>query len=117
MPHCIVEYSIGLEPELLMAAVVSECRNSGLFSSDGGDIKARAIGYARFSLAEAEHFAHVQIRMLSGRTIAQKAMLSECVRERIFYAMNRSCSVSVEIVDMCRETYAKSLCSQQDADA
>lgn len=110
MPHCIVEYSLGLEPDLLMAAVVYECRKSGLFSPDGTDIKARAVGYSSFSLSEAEHFAHVQIRMLSGRTIAQKAMLSECVRERIFYTMNRSCSVSVEIVEMCRETYSKSLC-------
>ena len=46
MPHCIVEHSITLDPQKLLAAVCKGAVESALFETS--DIKTRAIAYEHY---------------------------------------------------------------------
>jgi 5-carboxymethyl-2-hydroxymuconate isomerase len=114
MPHCIIEYSKELDHELdideVMFAVFSGAVQSLLFSST--DIKVRAIPFKYF-YAESEdnnnqqRFIHVCCKILSGRNLEQRQKLSELVLSQLNAFEIKSVSVSVEIVDMERESYNK----------
>ncbi|MBA6231491.1 MULTISPECIES: 5-carboxymethyl-2-hydroxymuconate Delta-isomerase [unclassified Colwellia] len=115
MPHCIIEYSQELAQELdikaLMSCVFLAATQSALFSK--GDIKVRAISYKDF-YAEIENeannkqrFMHVCCKILSGRHLEQRQKLSELVLSQLNTFAIKSVSISVEIVDMERESYNK----------
>jgi len=116
MPHCIIEYSEELTQELdiqeVMSAVFSGAVKSSLFSSN--DIKVRATPFTYFYAgSESEdkkyqqRFIHVCCKILSGRNLAQRQKLSELVLSQLKSFAIKSVSISVEIVDMERESYNK----------
>ncbi len=110
MPHCIVEYSLGVADQIdiddLLGAVHQGVLSSGLF--DEYDIKTRAVAYAHHRTgATRDSFVHVTVRLLSGRDDSQKADLSEKLLAQIEPLLPGVVSVGVEICDMHRDSYRK----------
>lgn len=108
MPHCIVEHSSELDAATLVKAVHQGAIQSELF--DCAAIKTRAISYQHHCGDDAfKHFVHVNLKILSGRTEQQKAKLSNIVLEQL-KALNLSrISLTVEVSDLHRESYAKAV--------
>ena len=50
MPHCIIEYSKGLNPTPLVESVFEGTVASGLFNPDGSDVKVRPIPFEHFKV-------------------------------------------------------------------
>ena len=112
MPHCIIEYAKPLEARLnpteLLNAVYEGASLSGLF--EGPDIKTRAIAYEAFLTgAEKSAFIHVTARILNGRSLEQKQRLSSTVVKRLADLGLADISITVEIVEMESDSYAKYL--------
>ena len=110
MPHCIIEYSQGIErtlrPAILVDAVQRAAIASGLFEPD--HVRARAIAYTDCIAGyQADDFVHVTLRILSGRDRQQKKALSEGVLGELVRLGLSSVSLTVEVTDMDRETYSK----------
>lgn len=108
MPHCIIEHSSTIDAEQLNNKVFLGALNSELFEADGRDIKVRSIAYENYQTGtEKEDFIHVTVRILSGRSDTDKAMLSETVMTQLLSLSLSSASITVEVVDMDRNSYAK----------
>ncbi len=110
MPHCIIEYSAGIEkqvaPENLLNAVNNGAIQSGLFERD--DIKTRAIEFTTFQTgSEKKAFIHVTARILSGRTMEQKKELSNLILEQLKQLEIPSISLTVEVVEIEKSSYSK----------
>jgi 5-carboxymethyl-2-hydroxymuconate isomerase len=110
MPHCIVEYSTGLTAQLaptrLINAVFQGALQSELF--DSNDIKTRIIAYQDYhSGVVKSEFIHVIIRLLSGRTIEQRAALTHRVLAALFDLGLSGVSLTVEAVEIENASYAK----------
>lgn len=113
MPHCIIEYSQELTQEVevksLISATFQGAVKSGLFATK--DIKIRAIAYNDFymeSTSEVQkRFIHVCCKILSGRTLEQRQNLSQLILNQLKIPTIDNISISVEIVDMERESYNK----------
>ncbi|WP_252176881.1 5-carboxymethyl-2-hydroxymuconate Delta-isomerase [Endozoicomonas sp. 4G] len=110
MPHCIIEYSSGIEHKCsirdLVSAVHQGALESGLFKTE--DIKSRAIACEYFQTAQPEQsFVHITVRIMRGRTAAQKKDLSQQVlsaADRIIPMVN---ILTVEILDIDTDCYSK----------
>ncbi|MFV8463349.1 5-carboxymethyl-2-hydroxymuconate Delta-isomerase [Vibrio campbellii] len=108
MPHCIIEHSSTINAEQLNNKVFLGALNSELFEADGRDIKVRSIAYENYQTGtEKEDFVHVTVRILSGRNDTDRAMLSETVMTQLLSLSLSSASITVEVVDMDRNSYAK----------
>ncbi|TWX49154.1 5-carboxymethyl-2-hydroxymuconate Delta-isomerase [Colwellia hornerae] len=116
MPHCIIEYSQELNETLtvkaLMSAVFLAATESTLFSPS--DIKIRAMAFNDFYAQtpngvhnNPQRFIHVCCKILSGRTGKQRQQLSQLVLEHLNRFAIQSVSISVEIVDIERDSYNK----------
>ncbi|GEK51148.1 5-carboxymethyl-2-hydroxymuconate isomerase [Vreelandella venusta] len=80
MPHCIVEHSASLDGELILPLVFAGAMTSALFEADGSGIKVRSVAYQSYITGKARSdFVHVVLKILAGRTPAQKEMLSRSV--------------------------------------
>ncbi len=110
MPHCIVEHSASLHSELIVPLVFAGAKKSALFEIDGSDIKVRAIVYHSYltGLKKAD-FIHVTLKILSGRTVEQKQMLSKSVLDELQQLELQMCSLTVEVMDIERASYSKSV--------
>ncbi|GAA6167218.1 5-carboxymethyl-2-hydroxymuconate Delta-isomerase [Sessilibacter corallicola] len=110
MPHCIIEHSSDIDGSDLISAVHQGALDSELFTPEGSDIKVRAISYSHYKTGSVDiSFVHVILRILSGRNLEQKSALSHLVLENLKAKALKDCSISVEIVDIDRENYAKSI--------
>lgn len=108
MPHCIIEHSTSLDGEPLVASVFAGTLQSGLFEADGRDIKVRSIAYQHYLTGpEKGNFVHVTVKILSGRTPEQKQVLSQSVLAHLQKLERPGCSLTVEVVDIDRASYAK----------
>ena len=108
MPHCIIEHSSTINAEQLNSKVFLGALNSELFEADGRDIKVRSIAYENYQTGtEREDFIHVTVRILSGRSETDKEILSETVMTQLLSLSLSSASITVEVVDMDRNSYAK----------
>ncbi|WP_432474257.1 5-carboxymethyl-2-hydroxymuconate Delta-isomerase [Amphritea sp. HPY] len=119
MPHCIIEYAKGLEDSLdistLVATVHTGAFRTGLFAE--ADIKTRAIAYEYFQTGSTDTpFIHVTVRILSGRTRQQKSLLTRQILAQLRQLQNlqkiqqgSALSLTVEVLDIERETYAKAI--------
>jgi 5-carboxymethyl-2-hydroxymuconate isomerase len=110
MPHIIIDYSEELagriEIDSLLAAVHDGAMDSGLFTEY--DIKIRAQTWSQHRTGQTrDSFVHVAIHLLSGRSDEHKAMLSESVLARLEPLLPEVASVSVEILDIHRDSYRK----------
>ncbi len=117
MPHLILEYSKNLADSFDHHAVLFDLHrllaDTGLFKLE--DIKSRAVACETFVVgdgAPGRAFAHLEIRILEGRTDAVKAHLSEqglaLLAQRLGPGLDRcQCSVTVEISGIHRTSYKK----------
>ena len=108
MPNCIVEHSAEIDGATLVPLVHRGALESKLFESEGSDIKVRAIPYSNYQTGSVNiNFVHVTLKILSGRNLDQKSNLSRLVLENIEGLLSSDCSISVEVVDIDRDSYAK----------
>ncbi len=108
MPHLILEFSHELASDerlgSMMDAVHQAAFSTGLFEES--HIKVRMIPIHYYLNAKSrDSFLHAQLRILSGRNPEQKKMLSEAVMASIkdqHWPVKR---ITVEVVDMDRDSY------------
>lgn len=108
MPHCIIEHSSTINSDQLNNKVFLGALNSGLFEADGRDIKVRSVAYEHYQTGTTkEDFIHVTLRILSGRSDAHKATLSNTVMTQLESLSLVDASITIEVVDMDRSSYSK----------
>jgi 5-carboxymethyl-2-hydroxymuconate isomerase len=96
-----------------MPLVFNASLASSLFEKDGSDIKVRAIPFTQYQTGALQSnvaqvaFIHVTLKILSGRNTEQKKMLSHLVLSSLEALALKVYSISVEIVDIERASYAK----------
>jgi 5-carboxymethyl-2-hydroxymuconate isomerase len=110
MPHIVIEHSDNLEIEVRSHKLVRELHSvvtrSGLF--DPQAVKARSLSFDSYVLPEgAENFLHVTVSILSGRSEAERKKLSSQLFARVKELIPSVDRLSVNIHDMCLETYSK----------
>jgi 5-carboxymethyl-2-hydroxymuconate isomerase len=110
LPHCIIEHAPTIPNDELNQRVFAGAMASNLFAPDGSDIKVRSIAYEYYQTgSKREDFIHVTIRILSGRNEESKMKLSHSVLEQLKSLSLSEASLTVEIVDIDRDSYAKCL--------
>jgi 5-carboxymethyl-2-hydroxymuconate isomerase len=112
VPHCIIEYSKTLaskiEPGELINVVHRAALESGLF--EASHIRTRASGYEDHVIGyPVNDFIHVTLKILSGRNEQQKKQLTGLVLGELEKIGLTSISLTVEVVDIERETYARNI--------
>jgi 5-carboxymethyl-2-hydroxymuconate isomerase len=108
MPHCIIEHSAEICAQQLIDAVHQGALKSDLFEAKGSDIKVRALPYKNFKTGSVTlNFIHVTLKILSGRNNQQKKQLTTIVLAHIKELSLTGCSISVEVVDIDKDSYAK----------
>lgn len=110
MPHCIIEYSNSLSdrvsPDQLLSTVYFSLSEMGIFKAD--DIKVRAIAYEHFSTGNTrQDFIHTDIKILSGRDLDCRRNVSYSVLERLQALFDCAVSLTVEVTEIEKESYAK----------
>lgn len=117
MPHLILEYSSNIvekpEAKLLGAKLHKVMLDSGQFQLK--DIRTRLVCQNDFYLADGNAdnvFVHLQVAIMPGRDLEIKKKLSNNLLELLKLEFNQSLSsknltLSVEIRELDRETYAK----------
>ncbi|MBF7073914.1 5-carboxymethyl-2-hydroxymuconate Delta-isomerase [Glaciecola sp. MH2013] len=108
MPNFIIEHSESLleqvSLEILQDAVFEGAKNSGHFPPEA--IKIRTEGRKHFRLhGQQKDFLHIKGHILSGRTDAQKKEISQAVMLPLTQLKLNSVFVSVEIIDIHRESF------------
>lgn len=110
MPHLIIEFSHGQagdeQVESMLDAVHRAAAETILF--DESHIRVRAIPVNFYRIAgRREHFIHAQCRIHPGRTEEQRRELSAAVLKALRQQQWPAPSLTVEVVEMDRATYAK----------
>ena len=110
MPHLIIEYAQELadaeRASAMLDAVHQAALGTGLFHEH--HIRTRAIPVVHYRTgAGRTPFVHAQLRIHSGRSPDQKRALSAAVLAAIRGCDWRAGSITVEVVDMDVQTYAK----------
>lgn len=117
MPHLIIEFSQGQasegQVEQMLDAVHGAAVSSKLF--DGSHVRVRAIAVAHYRVAGGQrHFIHAQLRIHNGRDEAQRRRLSEAVLQALKGLRWPAESITVEVVEMERATYAKYTANERE---
>ncbi len=109
MPHFVIEHSASLNGEIdssLLQALAK--RASELELAAAADLKLRAISCNCYWIGDAaSDFCHLTISMHAGRSPEQKKLLSESMLAVLVQHLPGLKSVSVEVRDMDRASYAK----------
>ena len=110
MPHIIVEYSDKLfedmEVQPLLEVIHRSISYSGLFEES--HIKTRAYPFKESTLAGGvSPYIHVQARIKSGRDASNKKALSEGILAGLKTLNIQASVITVEVIDMDRESYSK----------
>jgi len=115
MPHLTVEYCTELADDLapreLLKALNRTLIASGLFSAP--DIKSRAVALDTVLVGDGapDRFVHIEVALLSGRSIEVRRKLAEELLTSASAELNetalRPLQVSVEVRELDKECYAK----------
>ncbi len=110
MPHLIIEFSAHqVEPgqvETMLDAVHAAAATSGLFDENHIRVRANPLTYYRTG-GRHDHFIHAQCRLHAGRSGAQKRQLSDAILQALKAQQWPVCSITVEVVELDRDSYAK----------
>lgn len=111
MPHIVIDYSEGLDDthdlHALCRSVFEAAVATGVFP-DLSAIKVRARPCPYFLLGtDPQSFAHADVHLLDGRSDAQKSTVTHAVLRAMEANLPTVGSLSVDIHDMARATYAK----------
>ena len=112
MPHCIIEYSDDIVNSVSVSTLLETVFNGALASDlfTEKDIKARALAYLDYYSGQDNlSFVHVTVKILSGRSTDQKSLLSHRILSNLEALSLSSVSLTVEVCDIDRECYAKTL--------
>ena len=109
MPHFIIECSENIihqkSPEAIMQAVYDAAEGTGLFAPN--DIKVRLRPYEYFKLGEnKKDFIHVFGNIMEGRSIEQKANLSQKIIERLNQMFPDISILSINVSEFEKATYS-----------
>jgi 5-carboxymethyl-2-hydroxymuconate isomerase len=109
MPHFIIDCSENIiqqkSPDEIMQAVYDVAEASGLFAAN--DIKVRLRPYQYFKLGKSKKdFIHIFGNILEGRSIQQKADLSQKIVERLNEMFPDISILSINIREFERATYS-----------
>ena len=110
MPHLIIEFSQGQASGSQVEAMLDAVHNAAVASQlfDPSHIRVRAVPLAFYRVGgHADHFIHAQLRIHGGRSEAQRAQLSAAVLAELQAQHWPARSITVEVVEMERATYAK----------
>lgn len=109
MPHIIIEHCESISSaEQLMTVVDKGALCAELFEPN--DIKIRAMSFKHHQSGTSSlAFIHVTARILSGRTLAQRQQLSACILDELKALNLREISLTVEVVEIEKQSYAKSV--------
>jgi 5-carboxymethyl-2-hydroxymuconate isomerase len=112
MPHVIIEYARDAlatgQSEPLLEAVHNAAMFCGLF--EAGHVKTRAVAIDHYRVGTGKHpFIHVQLRIKAGRSAEQKSALSDAILVAVRQLGTLAKVVTVELVDMDPDSYAKYL--------
>lgn len=110
MPHIIIEYppQVVSEEQLpgILKSVHEAVVDSGLFESS--HIKTRAYPIHFYSNAGGDKpYMHTMARIKSGRNAEQKKQLSEAILAAISGQNLSVAVITVEVIDMDRDSYTK----------
>jgi len=106
VPHCIIEHSNNFEPSALITAVFKGAQQSKLF--EDSDIKTRTITFEHYQTGlQSQSFVHVTTKILSGRNLAQRQMLSQLILVQLESLNMLAVSLTVEVVEIEKASYAK----------
>ena len=112
MPHLILEHDAALAethdlPAMVDALFEAACAHP-LFAKAPHDVKVRTVAFenGRSGLAAPGH-AHLTIRLLTGRTSDQKQGVAQDMLAVLTRHLPDIGSLSVEPVEMDRDTYVK----------
>lgn len=110
MPHIVIEYSDNLTSQIKESKVTAIAHtavvDSGLFSPEA--VKARSVSYGDYVLPDgAKNFIHVTVSILAGRGEQERQSLSASVFAAVKQAVSDVDKLSVNIHEMCKETYSK----------
>ncbi|WP_289030994.1 5-carboxymethyl-2-hydroxymuconate Delta-isomerase [uncultured Paraglaciecola sp.] len=112
MPHCIVEYSKNIEKELSLESLI-KCVHQGAVDSElfeEASIKTRAIAFEYYQTGAGDMpFIHVNVKILQGRNHQQKKMLSEMMVNSLTKIARSPVSLTVEVVDIEKVSYRKTI--------
>ena len=110
MPHALIEYTEGLaddgQIESMLDALHTPIAATELFDEQHIRIRACPLHHYRHG-GEKRPFIHAQLRIHKGRTIEQKRTLSSEVLATLCAQQWDAEVVTVEVVEMERESYAK----------
>lgn len=112
MPHLTLEYSQNLTAKVRAAQLTQVGHkvmiDSGLFNAN--DIKSRSYEVVDYQVGEngsEGSFVHATARLLAGRTVEQRKALSDALFDVLGRLFPEQTQVTVEIVEMDRDTYKK----------
>jgi len=109
MPHFIIECSENIiqqkSPEAIMQAVYDAAEATGLFAPN--DIKVRLRPYQYFKLGKnKKDFIHIFGNVMEGRSIEQRADLSQKIIERLNEMFPDISFLSINISEFEKATYS-----------
>lgn len=110
MPHIVVEYSKNLADKLHESQLLQQLHRvtveSELFSPEA--VKSRGIAFSDYVLPHGhDRFVHVTVSILEGRTVEQRAGLSDALFTLARGLLPVEVMLSVNIHEMDAETYRK----------
>jgi len=110
MPHIIVEYAKQRVNDTQVDAILNTIHHaiaeSGLFKAD--QVKTRAYAFNKFTNAGGgEPYIHIQARIKSGRDVDNKKKLGDVVLKGLSVLNIPVSVITIEIIDMERESYGK----------
>lgn len=110
MPHILIEYTAELASEQLIETLLDELHTAisatGLFVPARIRIRATPLHHYRCG-GDKRHFVHAQLRIHTGRSDTQKCALSNTVLTTLQQQRWPVDDITVEVVEMARESYAK----------
>lgn len=110
MPHCIIEYAKPIEQQVYINDLVA-LLHEGMLASElfnAPAVKTRAIAFDHYKVGEGENlFVHVTVKMLDGRTPAQKITLSTALHTILSSMVGADVIRTVDIRDLDSDAYSK----------
>ena len=113
MPHIVIEYSNNLD-SLNIGALVHDCHHAlnGLHNVTTDRVKTRAIKLSDFCVGTSDEkgqMMHVTLRLMTGRSIDARQELAkkleDVVRKHLSVDQYPNAALTIEIVELDRETY------------
>lgn len=121
MPHLIIEHSVDISKDSIvqLGRNIQSIMNSHEGNYDANQCKVRAYSFEEYLVGSLDQtsasFIHITLKALSGRSLEIQKNLAAKISEfsKNFYAdlnlTKKRCDISIDMVEMERDTYQKSI--------